>query len=242
MVLSLLLYSLLVMAVAAIALAIFPLRPIRRAWALLMLAAACVGIAAILSWPPPMDRTARGKLLIDLALPRYQFAERHQTRICAPPERIAAALKQVQPNEIRWLGLLSSIRGLPSHGEGRPMLDGALESLFVLLADTPTELLLGAAGEFWRLEPMRKSLDQVTGDPTAFAALDLGGKPKAIFNFAIDPAPLGCKTVTTETRIYVAGPEMQRKFAAYWRVVQPGSALLRRTWLDAIRRRAEEIR
>ena len=73
----------------------------------------------------------------------------------------------------------------------------------------------------------------------AFAALELEGKPKAAINFAIEPAPFGCRFVTTETRIFAADAGMLGQFAAYWRVIQPGSALLRRSWLDAIRRRAE---
>ncbi len=32
------------------------------------------------------------------------------------------------------------------------------------------------------------------------------------------------------------------RFAIYWRVIYPGSALIRRMWLDAIRRRAERGR
>jgi len=33
-----------------------------------------------------------------------------------------------------------------------------------------------------------------------------------------------------------------RRFAAYWRVIYPGSALIRRMWLRAIKRRAESVR
>lgn len=188
------------------------------------------GAVAALYWPSPSERTARGKRLIDAALPRYEFYERHQTRICAPPERISAAVKQVSPDEIRWLGLLSWIRGI----------DSPLDANFVSLADTADEVVLGTGGEFWRYQPVaEEKLSDVKGDPAGFAVLDLGGRPKAVVNFAIGRAPFGCSMVTTETRIHVPDLAMRGKFAAYWRVIQPGSALLRRAWLDAIRRRAE---
>ena len=235
---SLLFYMLIAAAISSAALAIF----FRRRWTLLAGLICLLGAGAVLTmWPTPAARTARGKRLIDTALPRYQFAERHQTRICASAERIAAAIKQVPADEIRWLGLLSSLRGLTAGQESdKPVLETALNASFVLLADTPLELVMATAGEFWRYPAVRlPSLEAAKGDPAAFAALELEGKPKAAINFAIEPAPFGCRLVTTETRIFAADAGMLGQFAAYWRVIQPGSALLRRSWLDAIRRRAE---
>lgn len=245
---SLILYGSLIAAVSAALVALKPCGLTTRGRALGM-AALFVAIAAgAWFWPPPVARPARGRRLIDAALPRYQFAERHRTKICATPEKIAAALRSVPPSEIRWLGLLSSIRGLglAEAPDDKAFLDIALESNFVLLADTPVELVLATAGEFWRMTPLPEGhplpalLKSVQQDVSAFAALDPGGgAPKAVINFVIEGADFGCQTVTTETRIYAAGPAMQRRFAAYWRVIQPGSALLRRSWLDAVRARAE---
>ena len=45
--------------------------------------------------------------------------------------------------------------------------------------------------------------------------------------------------VTTETRIATTDERARRRFARYWRLVHPGSALIRIDWLRAIRRRAE---
>ena len=49
----------------------------------------------------------------------------------------------------------------------------------------------------------------------------------------------GGTLLTTETRIKGTDEEARRRFRRYWRVVMPGSALIRRAWLRAIRRRAE---
>ena len=45
--------------------------------------------------------------------------------------------------------------------------------------------------------------------------------------------------VITETRIFTPDADVKRKFGAYWLIVHPGSAFIRRMWLAAIRRRAE---
>ncbi len=58
-------------------------------------------------------------------------------------------------------------------------------------------------------------------------------------NFLIEDAGLGACTVTTETRVYATDASTSRRFAGYWRVIYPGSALIRRMWLRAIKHRAE---
>ncbi|MBV8202739.1 MAG: hypothetical protein JOZ15_19150, partial [Acidobacteria bacterium] len=49
----------------------------------------------------------------------------------------------------------------------------------------------------------------------------------------------GACVVTTETRVNATDAATRRRFAAYWRVIYPGSSLIRSMWLRAIRRRAE---
>ena len=41
-----------------------------------------------------------------------------------------------------------------------------------------------------------------------------------------------------ETRVFANSPEARGRFARYWRVIYPGSAIIRRMWLRAVRRRA----
>jgi hypothetical protein len=58
-------------------------------------------------------------------------------------------------------------------------------------------------------------------------------------NFHIEPGD-GVSTVTTETRVIGTDETAARGFAAYWRLIYPGSALIRRMWLRAIKERAEQ--
>jgi hypothetical protein len=49
----------------------------------------------------------------------------------------------------------------------------------------------------------------------------------------------GGSIVTTETRVHATDPRSARRFAMYWRIIQPGSGFIRRRWLRAIEVRAE---
>jgi hypothetical protein len=44
--------------------------------------------------------------------------------------------------------------------------------------------------------------------------------------------------VSTETRVFANSASARRRFARYWRVIYPGSALIRRMWLRAVEKRA----
>jgi hypothetical protein len=64
------------------------------------------------------------------------------------------------------------------------------------------------------------------------------GFASATMNFRIeDASPTAC-TLTTETRVYATDAPTRRRFALYWRVIYPGSTLIRRMWLRAIAHRA----
>ena len=49
----------------------------------------------------------------------------------------------------------------------------------------------------------------------------------------------GGTILSTETRVKRTDAEARRTFRRYWRIVMPGSALIRRAWLRAMRKRAE---
>jgi hypothetical protein len=45
----------------------------------------------------------------------------------------------------------------------------------------------------------------------------------------------------TETRICLTDASARRRFGAYWLVIRPFSGLIRRSWLRAAKKRAEDI-
>jgi hypothetical protein len=181
--------------------------------------------------------------LLDAVQPEYDFSEHHETVVRASPERTFAALRELRPQDLPLTALLMGIRGLPGIisrrtglGELRkPVIDRLREAGFTLLRETEREVVFGVVGRFWEL---RTSRPQEIADARAYIAFDRPGFAKAAWNF--QARRVGGRTrLSTETRIKTTDPEARRLFGRYWRVVMPGSALIRREMLWAIRRRAE---
>jgi hypothetical protein len=176
---------------------------------------------------------------LDEFLPQYDANE-----IAAPPDAVIAAVRSLTPDEVPLVNVLMAVRSLPGrvlrrrrpplrpHGGG-PVLDRMLAGGFVLLAESPGEVVLGTVGRFWTLDG---GIRRVTADE--FAAFGDAGFAKAVMNFHVRAGGAGTR-LTTETRILATDEAARRSFRRYWRIVMPGSALIRRAWLRAVRKRAE---
>ncbi len=200
-------------------------------------------------WPVSLIASAGERSRLDEFVPVCQFREFHEVRVHASADAVFRAVKSVSAGEIRFFRLLTWIRSprLSRSGRedilaapaGRPLLDVALRSGFLLLAeDAGREIVFGTilCGRPPALPDPR---------PRSFAALDRpgwGGRCKAAMNFRVHEEPGGWVRLTTETRVFALGSSARRSFAIYWRLISPGSALIRRMWLEAIRRRAEDAR
>jgi|SRR5216684_2562395 len=215
MFLSVLLYCGAAAVVAGVAAMLFR-RQRRRGVALFATGIAFMLIAVC--WPVRERRMANAASRLDRIMPWWQFEERHEIRIAASPERIYAAIRQVTAGEIRFFQILTTIRCLGRCREresilhapdAKPILDVATGSGFRILADDPPREL-------------------VLGTRVAPHTL-------AVMNFRIEPNG----RLTTETRVFAGSDEARRSFAVYWRVIRPGSGIIRRSWLEAIKRRAE---
>ena len=181
---------------------------------------------------------------LDEFLHEYDVNEVHSTRVAAPPERVLAAVRELTAREVPLLVGLMALRTLPAavmrrsplrlrRDLRRPILEQAGRAGFVVIAERPRELVLGVVGRFWTSDG---GVERVSRDD--FAAFDTPGFAKAVMNFHAREVD-GGTLLTTETRIRATDEEARRSFRRYWRVVMPGSALIRRAWLRAIRRRAE---
>jgi len=62
---------------------------------------------------------------------------------------------------------------------------------------------------------------------------------KTAMNFLVEEEEGGWCRLATETRVLGTDDGARRRFAVYWRVIYPGSALIRRMWLRAVKERAE---
>jgi hypothetical protein len=184
---------------------------------------------------------------LDEFMPEFDFNEVHSTLVAASPERTLAAAREVTARELPLMLVLMRLRTLPARVLGRagrrgdppkvaagPVVDGMMRNGFVVLAERRDELVLGVAGRFWALN---SGIARVGAEE--FASYDAPNQAKAVMDFQVEPAPGGC-LLSTETRIRATDERARRSFGRYWRIVHPGSALIRRVWLRAVRRRAEQ--
>jgi hypothetical protein len=105
---------------------------------------------------------------------------------------------------------------------------------FTRLGETPDAVVLGLTGRFWTVGG-----GLVPTDAARWAAGPPAGTAQAAWSFEARPRPGGGTRLVTETRVRCADAAARRAFLRYWRVVRPGSGLLRRLMLRAVRREAE---
>jgi hypothetical protein len=239
-----LVYAGLVALAAGIILLIHPVRRIgirsRRQAAVVALA----GLALVASgWtvPAPEQRIATRATRMDDFMPAWQFNEVHTLHVRAPPESVWNAIRAVRADEIRFFRLLTRIRTFGRRGpesilnapERQPIIDVATRTTFLMLAlEPPRELVVGT----FVLAPDGFRRSDVTAE--GFSQYSSPFLAKAVMNFRVDPDGQGGSNVSTETRVFATDQPATRAFARYWRIIYPGSAIIRREWLRAVELRA----
>jgi hypothetical protein len=218
----------------------------RRAAAGILVLAVFLVVIGVALPAPLLALPAGDRARLDAFVPSCQFREVHSIRVHAPPDAVYRAARSVTAREIRFFRLLTWIRSPRLARAGRedilaapadkPLLDVALRSGFVLLADEPGRELVFGTVLCGRLPGVARFS---AGD---FLGLDRPGFCKVAMNFQLRDEGSGWVRLSTETRVLALDPSARRRFAVYWRVISPGSALIRRMWLEAIRRRAEGAR
>ena len=181
-------------------------------------------------------------MLIDKYLPEYHFSEKHTTEVNATNELILKTIIDLQPKDISVLfRLLFFIRSIPPRILGksylgfrsdRPLMKQMEEKGFEVLETSNDEIVIGIINQNGKV----KKVDISQKD--SFIKFDGAETVKIATNFFLEENKDNV-LVSTETRIYTSDKKTKRKFARYWMIVHPGSALIRRIWLKAIKRRAE---
>ncbi len=219
------------------------LRILNRRRAAAVLVGGLVSVAIGMFLPASETRVVVGRTHLDEFAPVYQFNEVHKVRVNAPRARVYQAIEATTADEILLFRTLTWIRRLgrqgpanvPNAPERLPILNVATRTSFLLLAEEPNrEIVVGTvvlAPNTFR--PRRKLL------PDEFRNIREPGWALATMNLWLDDAGGDACIVRTETRVYATDPAAKASFARYWRVIYPGSALIRRMWLRAIKRRAE---
>jgi hypothetical protein len=159
----------------------------------------------------------------------------------AEPGTVLPEVLGMTPRDVPVMVGLMAIRRLPALLGGsralrldpRPIVEQFERAGFKRLAQTEDELVLGAVGRFWR---PAGNLRRVQAE--GFAEFAEPGWAKAAVNFHVTRVH-GRTRLSTETRIAATDDVARRRFRRYWRIIYPGSAVIRLAWLRAIRRRAE---
>jgi hypothetical protein len=171
--------------------------------------------------PASEKRAASRASHLDNAMPVWQFDERHAIDVAAPPERVFDAILKVRADEIALFRTLTTIRclgrcsgeSIMNPPKSTPILEVATRTSFRYLAlDSPREVVVGT----W-----------------------VAPGTLATMNFLVADNGRGGSHLSTETRVFADSDAMRRRFAIYWRIIHPGSDIIRRSWLQAIKRRAE---
>ena len=225
---------------------LWPLRFLRvrtRARGAIVAAIGLLVLIVALSLPAETKTVSTPVTKLDEWMPTWQFAEQHMIHVDAPPEKVFVAIREVRANEILFFRTLSAIRRCGRPGpesimnapEEKPLLDVATATTFIYLVDDPPrELVVGTV-----VAAPRGIRAPAKLTPEIFRKTLPSGIALATMNFLVTPDDRGGSTITSVTRVYGNSPSIVRRFAIYWRIIHPGSDIIRRTWLRAIKRRAE---
>jgi len=242
--LSMLVYTGIVLALCGLANVVIPFRFLgvrKRAIGALILASGVALTLAALFWPASMIRVAQPGTRLDEIMPEYQFSERHSARTHARPEQVMQAIRESTFGDMKSLITLLKIRGVASR---RPSHDTSfLHDKRILDAFSASGYLLGGCEHeivmfgVWNARANRRPDVHTLQE---FANYREQGAVKMGFDFTVEQAGDGWSKIRAETRV-LALDDTSRGMAQYWRLMVPGSGLLRLQWLEGIKKRAESM-
>ncbi|MFT4297226.1 MAG: hypothetical protein QM582_17630 [Micropruina sp.] len=166
-------------------------------------------------------------------MPGAPFRERHDRVIDASPARVWDALLALRWGDLRLTAPLLVVRGLAAPRAGRRSV--LREGPVVAVQVEPEVRWVGVRiGQPWRPVPT------LAPDPAGLEELRAFGEPgwlKFGMEFVLQPLADGRTVLTTTTLCEATDQAAHRKFARYWRLIEPFSGLIRIDMLAAVARR-----
>ncbi|MFX0537881.1 hypothetical protein ACQBAT_03875 [Ornithinimicrobium sp. Y1847] len=165
-------------------------------------------------------------------LPGAEFGEFHHGVIDAGPEEVWRALHLVRWSDLRLSKPLLLARGF---GAGPGMDRGVLatfEPLGVTVGQPPTRTFVAMVGRPWSPVPGSRTVST----PEEVADFAEPGWLRYGMEWHLVPLPGDRTLVETWTVCAPTDATARRRFRAYWTVVRPGSGLIRREIIGAVRR------
>jgi hypothetical protein len=210
----------------------------RAIGALVLTGGVVLGVTALL-WPAPMTRVAQHRTQLDDIMPEYQFSERHSKRIHAKPDQVMQAIYQSTFRDMKSLVTLLKIRAaaLRIHDssdlfQDKRVLDAFSESGYLFDGSEHEIVMCGVGNTRANRRPILRTVQE-------FVDYREQGAVKMAYDLNVEDAGGGWSTISTETRVFALDDLTRRGMGRYWRLIVPGSGLLRRQWLEGIKKRAE---
>jgi len=192
-------------------------------------------------------------MLLDKYLPKYDFTEDHNVTIKAPPDIVYCAMHEVTLAEVNpGVRLLMWVRTLPENLVGRkdipwnvraPVLPQMCNGFFTFLAEQSLgEVVFGliVPGDVGRVWKKSSDLDIHPATTAEFMAVNDPAYLKVVCSFQMtDANEPGCVTLRAEWRVGALSPHTRKRFIPYWTIIGPFSHFIQKSWVNAIKRRAE---
>jgi hypothetical protein len=192
--------------------------------------------------------------LLDLYMPEYEIAERHNIKVSAPAATTFAAACKSDLSEsvivstlfkVRELALAYSLRettsaivnGTVADVKSQPKeLVPQLKAIgWAVLAEIPGhEIIFGAVTQPWITKPVFRPVPA-----EEFAKFHEAGYVKIAWTLRADPTGPHYSIARTETRAITTDTYARARFRRYWSLVWPGVVLIRKVLLRAIKAQAE---
>ena len=189
----------------------------------------------------PLGTSAEEPLLLDSYLGEYDVAEVHACIVNGDVKATWEAIRNADLSSIPVVHSLLVLRSVPGRlraiksGEAAPAPPpfsfGDMPRVgFRLLAERPAEIAFGFVGKPWKVGAEQP----LAIGPDDFAAFSDPGYAKVAFSIHAKPYGTHRTLITTETRTATTDAATRRRFAAYWKLIAPFSALIRRLILRQV--------
>jgi hypothetical protein len=208
-------------------------------------------MAAIsLLYPVKTKHSPTTNQTIDDLMPGYAFNEIHDVCIKASPGKIKQVLQVTGVKDIPVAHLLMKIRGIAD--EDVDLTDKASNNLVSSdTVSTPDFNFFVVAPDEWITVMILNSViitnnENQTAPPEIstleqFTSFKHPGYVKVVVNFRFISTNNDETILTTETRVQGIERRDSQVFGRYWRIIYPGSAIIRRVWLDTIKKKAQQV-
>jgi hypothetical protein len=204
--------------------------------------------ALSLLWPVKMKHS-RTEMQIDKFLPDYAFGEFHELSVDVDAGKAKEVFGSTGVKEIPVVHALMKIRGIADDDMKKNYGTTSLVPGSEMIS-TPDFNFFTVAPDEWLMFMILKSsmFGDKSGKPAPpeitsveqFTSFNDIGYVKVAANFRFIGNGNGRTILSTETRVYGLSQRDSRIFGFYWRMIYPGSAIIRRLWLDIIKKSAEK--